>query len=117
VALAGAGAAEQHNRFTGVHVVPGGEVAERRRLDGGNGIDVEVGEPFQARELGVVDAAGVAAFCTVIDLGEVGQVRLAFPVDDAVLVPDHRLELRGHLMRTARRAVCDRSLSPSRYSV
>ena len=87
VALAGAGVAEQHDGFPGVEVVPGGELAEGGGLQGGDGVDVEVGEPFQAGELGVVDAAGPATFGAVVDLGgedfgEVGQVGLAFPVGD-----------------------------------
>ena len=52
-----------------------------------DGVDVEVGEPFQARELGLVDAAGAAAFGAVVDLGgedlgEEPQVGLAFPDGD-----------------------------------
>ena len=53
----------------------------------GDGVDVEVREPFQPRELGVVDAPGAAAFGAVVDLGgedfgEVAQVGVAFPVGD-----------------------------------
>ena len=75
------------DRFAGVHVVPGGELAEGSGLDGRDGVDVEVGESFQARELGVVDASGAASFGAVIDLGsqdfgEVAQVGLPFPCRD-----------------------------------
>jgi len=85
--LAGAGVAEQHDGFAGVHVVPGCELAECRWLDGRDGVDVEVGEPFQARELGVVKPAGAASFAAVVDLSgenlsQKGQVRLAFPGGD-----------------------------------
>lgn len=54
VGFAGAGVTDQHNRSAGVRAVPGCEVAEGRGLDGGDGVDVEVGESFQAWELGVV---------------------------------------------------------------
>jgi hypothetical protein len=61
--------------------VPGGELAEGGSLDRRDSVDVEVGESFQSWELGVVDAAGAAAFAAVVDLGrehlgQVGQVRL-----------------------------------------
>ncbi len=56
VGLACAGIAEQHDWFAGVHVVPGGEVAQRRSGDRGDGVNVEVRQAFQPRELGVVDA-------------------------------------------------------------
>ena len=85
--LAGAGVTEQHDRFAGVHVVPGGEVAQGGGCDAGDGVDVELRQPFQPRELGVVDAPGAASFGAVVDLGgqdlgEVAQVGLAFPVGD-----------------------------------
>ena len=52
-----------------------------------DGVDAEVREPLEPRELGVVDPAGAASFGAVIDLGgedlgEVGQVSLAFPGGD-----------------------------------
>ena len=85
--LAGAGVAEQHDRFAGVHVVPGGQLAEQGGRDTGDGVDVEVRQAFEPRELGVVDAPGAASFGAVVDLGgqdfgEVAQVGVAFPVGD-----------------------------------
>ena len=62
VGLAGAGVAEQHDGFAGVEVGAGGEVARVAGLMVGDGVDVEVGEPFEAGEAGFVDAAGAAAF-------------------------------------------------------
>ena len=55
--------------------------------DGGDGVEVEVGEPFEARELGFGDAAGPAPFAAVVDLGgedlgEERQVGLAFAGGD-----------------------------------
>ena len=87
VGLAGAGVAEQHDGFAGVDVGAGGEVARVAGADGGGGVDVEVGEPFEAGEVGFVDAAGAAAFGAVVDLGgedfgEVAEVGLAFPLGD-----------------------------------
>ncbi len=87
VGLAGAGVAEQHDRFAGVQVVPGGELAEGGGLDGGDGVDVELREPFQAGELRVVDPAGAASFGAVVDLGgehfgEEAEVGLSFPGGD-----------------------------------
>src|SRR3954464_6970490 len=67
--LAGAAVAEQYDRFAGVHVVSGGELAEGGGLDSRDGVDVEVGEAFEPWELGVVDAPGAAAFAAVVDLG------------------------------------------------
>ena len=53
----------------------------------GDGVDVEVRQSFEPRELGVVDASGAASFGAVVDLGgqdfgEVAQVGVAFPVGD-----------------------------------
>jgi hypothetical protein len=85
--LAGAAVAEQHHGFAGVQVVPGGQVAEGGGLDHRDGVDVEVREPFEARELGVVDAAGAASFAAVVDFGgehfgQEGQMGLPFPGRD-----------------------------------
>jgi hypothetical protein len=85
--LARAGVAEQHDRLTGVHVVPGCELPQGGGLDRRDSIDVEVCESFQAWELGVVDPPCPASFGAVIDFGgehfgEVGQVRLSFPYRD-----------------------------------
>ena len=67
--------------------MPGGELPQGGGRDRRDGVDVEVRQPFEARELGVVDAPGAASFGAVVDLGgqhfgEVTQVRLAFPVGD-----------------------------------
>jgi hypothetical protein len=43
-------------------------VAQGRGADGGNGVDVEVGEAFEAGELGFVDAPGAAPVGAVVDL-------------------------------------------------
>ena len=85
--LAGPGVTEQHDRFAGVEIVPGGEVAEGGGCDAGYGVDVEVRQPFQSGELRVVDASGTAAFGAIVDFGgqhfgEVAQVGVAFPVGD-----------------------------------
>ena len=85
--LAGAGVTEQHDWFAGVHVVPAGQLPEDGGRDSGHGIDIEVRQAFQPRELGVVDAPGAAPFGAVVDLGgedfgEVTQVGVAFPVGD-----------------------------------
>jgi hypothetical protein len=81
--LAGAGVAKQHDRFAGVHVVPGGQMTKVGGLDRRDGVDIEVSEPFQARELGVVDAPRATSFGAVVDLsgehlGQVGEMGLAF---------------------------------------
>src|SRR4051794_33571871 len=67
--------------------MPGRELAEDGGLDRGDGVDVDVREPLESRELGVVDAPGAASFAAVVnfggeDFGQVGQVRLSFPVGD-----------------------------------
>jgi len=85
--LTSLGVTEQHDWFAGVHVVTGGEVSQDGGCDAWDGVDVEVCQPFQSRELGVVDAAGTAPFGAVVDLGGedlggVAQVGLAFPVGD-----------------------------------
>ncbi len=87
VGLAGAGVLEQHDGFAGVHVVPGGELAEGGGGDRGDGVDVELREPLEPGELGVGDAAGPAAFGAVVDLGgedlsEVTEVGLPLPQRD-----------------------------------
>jgi hypothetical protein len=51
VGLAGAGVAEQYDGFACVEVVPGGELAKGGGLQGGDGVDVEVGEPLEAGNL------------------------------------------------------------------
>ncbi len=83
--LAGAGATEQHDWLAGVQVVPGGKMAQGGGRDTGDGVDVELRQPFQPRELGVVDAPAAAPFGAVVafggqDFGEVTQVGVAFPV-------------------------------------
>src|SRR4029453_3603959 len=59
--FAGAGVAEQHQGFTGLNPAATGQVAK----DGGGEVGdtgvVEVGEPFGARELGLVDQPDPAA--------------------------------------------------------
>ena len=87
VGLAGAGVAEQHDRFAGVDPGAGGEVAEGGRGDAGHGVEVEVGQPFDAGELGFGDAAGAAAVGAVVDFGgedfgEEREVGLPFPGGD-----------------------------------
>ena len=62
-------------------------MAQRRGADGGDGVDVEVREAFEAGELGVVYAPGAAPVGAVVDLGgqdlgEVSQVGLAFAGGD-----------------------------------
>ena len=82
VGLAGAGVAEQNDRIAGADVAASGEGGDHSRFDGGGGVKVEVSEPFDAWELGVVDAAGSAAFGAGVDFGfedlgeepEVGQL-------------------------------------------
>src|ERR1035437_4322824 len=85
--LSRTGVAEQNDRLAGVHVPAGGEVPQRPSADGGCGVDVEVGEAFEAGKLGFVDAAGAASVGAVVDLGgeDLGQepqVGLAFPGGD-----------------------------------
>ena len=46
VGLAGAGVTEQHDWFAGIHVVPAGKVAQDGGCDAGDGVDVEVCQPF-----------------------------------------------------------------------
>jgi hypothetical protein len=87
VGLAGAGVTKQHDRFAGVHVVPGGEVSQDRGCDRGDGVDVEVRQPFQPGELRVVDAPSAAPLGAVVDFGgqhfgEVAQMGVAFPPSD-----------------------------------
>jgi hypothetical protein len=69
VGLAGAGVAEQHDRLAGVEVGAGGEGGQSGRGDGGHGVDVEVGEAFDAGELRLGDASGAAALGPVVDFG------------------------------------------------
>jgi hypothetical protein len=83
VRLAGAGVAEQNQGLAGVDPRAGCEGGELGR-DTGDGVGVEVGQPLDAREAGFGDAAGAAAAQAVVglggeELGEVGQVGLAFP--------------------------------------
>jgi hypothetical protein len=87
VRLPGPGVPEQDDGFTGVEVGPGGQGGQRRRADGGDGVDVELGQAFQAWEAGFGDAPGAASFVAFVDLGaedlgEVGQVGLAFAQRD-----------------------------------
>ena len=79
VGFAGAGVAEQHDRVSGVDPGAGGEGGELGGADGRDGAGVEAGEPLEARELRLGDAAGAAAGGSVAefggqDLGEAGQV-------------------------------------------
>jgi hypothetical protein len=62
VGLAGAGVAEQDDGVAGADVAAGSEGGDEGGFDGWGGVEVEVGEPFDAGELRVVDAAGSAAF-------------------------------------------------------
>jgi hypothetical protein len=78
---------EQHDRLAGGHVGAGGEVGQGGRGDAVHGVHVELGQPLEARELGLADAAGAAALAAVVDLGgedfgEVAEVGLAFPHRD-----------------------------------
>ena len=62
-----------------VQVGAGGQVGEEGRGDGRDGVGAEVSKPFDAREMGLGDAAGAAPGRAVIqlggqDFGEVGQV-------------------------------------------
>ena len=59
--LAGAGVAEQHDRFAGVDPGAGGERGELGGADRWGRRRVEVGEPLDAGEAGFGDAAGAAA--------------------------------------------------------
>ncbi len=77
--LAGAGVAEQHDRLAFVQVAAGCQGAQEGGGDGGDGAGGEVGQPLDAWEPGLGDAAGAAAVGAVVelggqDLGEVGQV-------------------------------------------
>ena len=82
VGLAGAGVAEQHDRLAGVHVVPAGELSQDGGRDGGHGINVEVRQTFQSRELGAVDAPGPAPFGAVhaMTIGELTDRHLIEPL-------------------------------------
>ena len=44
--LTSPGVTEQHDWFAGIHVVPAGEVAQDGGCDAGDGVDVEVCQPF-----------------------------------------------------------------------
>ena len=77
--LTRAGVAEQHDGLAFVQVGAGGQVGEEGRGDGRDGVGAEVSKPFDAREMGLGDAAGAAPGRAVIqlggqDFGEVGQV-------------------------------------------
>jgi hypothetical protein len=63
VGLAGAGVAAQHDRVAGVEVGDGGRVDRR-----GGGVEVEIGQAFQAGEAGLVDAPGAAPLGPVVQL-------------------------------------------------
>jgi hypothetical protein len=57
-------------------------------LDAGDGVDVELGQAFEAGELGLGDASGAAPFGAVIDLGgeHLGQEReMRLPFTDGDL--------------------------------
>jgi hypothetical protein len=87
VSLAGAAVAEQHDRLACVQVGARGKPGELGGGDGGHGVGVEVREPLEPREARFGDAAGAAAAGTVVelggqDLGEIGQVGVAFPDGD-----------------------------------
>ena len=84
VGLAGAGVPEQHHRFAGVDPGAGGEVREGGRGQRRVGVQVEVGQPLGAGELGLVDPPDAASGVAVValggeDLGEVGLVGQPFP--------------------------------------
>ena len=85
--LAGAGVAEQDDRFPGGHVGAAGEVGQRGRGDAVHGVHVELGQALEAGELGLADAADSAALAAVVDLGgedlgEVAEVGASFPHRD-----------------------------------
>src|SRR5262249_12406469 len=87
VRLAGAAVPEQHDRLALVQVGARGQVRELAWGDGGDGVGAEGGEPLDAREAGVGDAAGSAPGGAVVELGgqdlsEVGQVGGVFPGGD-----------------------------------
>ena len=52
--FAGAGVADEDDGIAGADVAAGGEGGDEGGLNGGGGVEVEVGESFDARELGVV---------------------------------------------------------------
>jgi hypothetical protein len=87
VGLARTGVSKKDNRLAGVHVPTRGEVAQRRGADSGDGVDVEVGQAFEAGKLGLVDGPGAAPVTAVVDLrrqdlGEELQVGLVFAGGD-----------------------------------
>ncbi len=99
--FAGAGIAEQDDGVAGGDVAAGGEGGDRGGFDGGGSVEVEIGEAFDARELGFVDAAGSAAFGAGVDFGfeDLGEEP---EVGRAWIVPRRR---RRGRRRCARRAV------------
>ena len=58
----------QHDGVAGVEVAAGGERGDGRRVDRRGGVEVEVGESFDAWEAGFVNESATAAFGTVVDL-------------------------------------------------
>ena len=67
--FAGARIAEQHDGVTGGDVAAGSECGDDGGFDGRSGVEVEVAEPFDAWEAGVVDAPRSSAFGAGVDFG------------------------------------------------
>jgi hypothetical protein len=67
VAFAGAAVAEEDDGFAGAGVAAGGELADEGGGDGGGDVEVELGESFEAGEVGFVDSAGAAVFGAFVD--------------------------------------------------
>jgi hypothetical protein len=86
VGFAGAGVTERDDRLAGVDPRAGCQGCELSG-DAGDDVGVEVGQPLEAGEAGFADAAGSAPAGPVVgfggqDLGQKGQVGLAFPDGD-----------------------------------
>jgi len=83
VRLAGAGVAEQNDRVAGFEVVAARERRDGRRVDGGCGVEIEVGESFDAGEACFVDPSLAAPFGALVDFSgedlgeerEIGELR------------------------------------------
>jgi hypothetical protein len=69
VALAGAAVAEQHDRGAGVDERAGGQGGDGGRRDPGCHRGVEVLQPLEPGEVGLQQAAGLAALGALVDLG------------------------------------------------
>ncbi|MEQ4210132.1 hypothetical protein [Actinopolymorpha sp. B9G3] len=67
--LAGAGIAKQDHGLAGVDVGAGGQGGQLRGGDGRDGVEVELGKAFDARELRFADSPGASSFGTFVDLG------------------------------------------------